>query len=155
MACRLSHLFCRISVCCVSIAIVCSMSSILAFFLSRDVCAATRFFSFLRRNPALESNQTGSRLKTYFLWIFSSHVKWSSLRFFARGQSPEGTSPGGGTAGWRVLGIGLGDIATYFGTVIKIGALIFTDSYSPGRLETQRHYTENILMLIYFVATNY
>lgn len=136
MACRLSHLFCRISVCCVSIAIVCSMSSILAFFLSRDVCAATRFFSF-------------------FLWIFSSHVKWSSLRFFARGQSPEGTSPGGGTAGWRVLGIGLGDIATYFGTVIKIGALIFTDSYSPGRLETQRHYTENILMLIYFVATNY
>lgn len=45
-----------------------SNSSNLAFFRSREVCAATLFFSF-------------------FLWSFSSHVKWSRRRFFPRRQT--------------------------------------------------------------------
>lgn len=51
----------------VSVFTVSTSSSNLAFLRSREVCAAIRFFNF-------------------FLCNFSSHVKWSSRRFFPRVQ---------------------------------------------------------------------
>ena len=93
------------------------MSSILAFLRSRDVWAATRFFSFFR-------------------WIFSSHVRWSNRRFLPRtirnssiDSSSSDAYPSGriscltATAGAKLIGMYL------VGTVIKIGALIFTELF--------------------------
>jgi hypothetical protein len=74
---------------------VSSMSSIFAFLRSRDVWAATRFFSFLEKaiqNMLITSCYRCANRYTHFLCNFSSHVRWSSFLFLPRTKNSSKTS---------------------------------------------------------------
>lgn len=95
-----------------------SMSSILAFFRSREVWAATRFFNFFR-------------------WSFSSHVRWSKRRFLPRVRNSsieevEDSSPSSGRDSvLMVIPAGARFIGTYLvGTVMTIGALMIAFKFN-------------------------